>query len=254
MTTSGTAGHLRFSFPDLVQEIQVLRGMARPFIAAPSSRVLPDLLEQLEGIWQGEAGRELCWELGDIWTLASEGEYEAGARKGGMSVVACISGTWDVRPIGRNAKKPKEKQKRLLEFCGIASTRVRLFNAADLAQPIAMWRMELGDANSPGCYFHVQVMGDQDEAPFPKSVPIPRLPSLAITPMGAIEYVLGELFQDRWAKVAMENTGNIQRWASIQKRRLLCLLNWQRTTVEKSLTSPWVALKIAKPEAGMFLP
>jgi len=158
-----------------------------------------------------------------------------------------------VRPIGANAKKPKERQKRLLEFYGIASTRIRLFDAKDTKRPIAMWRMELGDAQSPGCHFHVQVLGEHDESPFPKSVSIPRLPSIFVTPMAAVEYVLGELFQERWAKAAMESTGNVQRWTGFQKQRLLRLLDWQRRTVERTLTSPWIALKLEKPEATMFL-
>ena len=89
--------------------------------------------------------------------------------------------------------------------------------------------------------------------PFPKSVSIPRLPTIFVTPMGAIEFTLGELFQDRWAKAAMEDTGNGRRWASFQKHRLLSLLDWQRKEVKDALTSPWMALKRAKPAGGLFL-
>jgi hypothetical protein len=158
-----------------------------------------------------------------------------------------------VRPLGVNAKKPQARQKRLLEFYGIASTRVRFFDASDLSKSIAMWRLELGDAKSPGCYFHVQILGEEEEPPFPKSVSVPRLPSLFVTPMGAIEYVLGEVFQDRWAKVAMENTATVLRWSGMQQRRLLSLLEWQKDKVKKALTSPWMTLKAARPEPALFL-
>ncbi len=63
-----------------------------------------------------------------------------------------------------------------------------------------------------------------------------------------------KLFQEKWAKAAMENTGSMQRWVGLQRQRLLCLLKWQRETVEGSMMSPWIALKREKPEARMFLP
>lgn len=246
-----TKGQLQFAFQDLAQEIEVFGSMAAPFLDAQSIGSIKQLSEDLEGIWSAAPDRQVNWAMKGLTTTVSEGEYEPAGRKGARQVVACIDGTWDVRPIGPNARKLR--QKRLLEFCGVASTRIRLFDAADRAQQIAMWRMELGDANSPGCYFHVQVLGEDETTMFPKSVSVPRLPSLFITPMGAIEFVLGELFQEKWAKVAMENSGNIQRWVSFQKRRLMCLLEWQRKAVERSLTSPWIALKQEKPEARMFL-
>ncbi len=250
---AGTAGQLLFAFRDLVEEIQILQDISSPLIDSRFSHVLRQLGEDLEGLWDAAAHRAFRWELREIRTVVSEGEYEPGSRRGARRVAASVSGTWDVRPEGPSARKPKERQKRLIKFSGIASTRVRFLDADDGAS-IGMWRMELGDANSPGCYFHVQVLGDQEAPPFPKSVSVPRLPSLFVTPMGAIEYVLGELFQDRWAKIAAESTGNVQRWIALQKRRLMRLLDWQRATVEKSLMSPWMALKAAKPEPDMFLP
>lgn len=246
-------GHLQFPFQELAQEIEVLRSIASPLLGAQSIASLKQLSEDLEGIWSAAPDSQVNWQLKGLWTIVSEGEYEPPGRKGSRQVVACIDGTWDVRPIGANAKKQKERQKRLLEFCGVASTRIRLFDAADRTQQIAMWRMELGDARSPGCYFHVQVLGEDETSMFPKSVSVPRLPSMFVTPMGAIEFVLGELFQEKWAKAAMENSGNVQRWVGFQKRRLLCLLEWQRKTVERSLMSPWIALKQEKPEARLFL-
>jgi hypothetical protein len=250
---NGTDGQLRLLFQDLAQEIQILKEITAPFVDTRSAQVLGDMGNALEGLWSACPDRERRWEMGDLWTTVSAGEYEGRGRKGGKSVVACISGTWDVKPLGPNAKKEKEKRKRLLEFVGIASTRVRLYYAEDLSTPISMWRMELGDASAPGCFFHVQILGEEDTLPFPKAVPVPRLPTLFVTPMGVVEYVLGELFQDRWAQTTMEQGSNIQRWAGLQKKRFLKLFEWQRTTIEKSLSSPWVALKSAKPSPSMFI-
>jgi len=250
---SGTKGQLRFEFVDLAQEIEVLRSIARPFIDPKSVRSLHQLSEDLEGLWSAAPNRDLQWQLGDLWTMVSDGEYEPGDRKGARQVLACISGTWDVRPVGVSSQKVKERQKRLLEFYGRASTRVRLFHADDTSTQFAMWRMELGDANSPGCYFHVQVLGEEEVPPFPLSVSVPRFPTVFVTPMGALEFVFGELFQDRWAKTVMENSSNVQRWNGFQRRRLRQLLKWQCDTVENTLTSPWIALKTEKPDATLFL-
>lgn len=247
----GTAGQLRFRFQDLREEIQALREVARDFITTQSLLALDQLESDLQSLWSWKEESSRRWELHDTRTVVSEGEYEPAGRQGGRQIVAVVSGTWDVRPMGPNTGK--QKQKRVLEFCGIASTRIQLVEADSSDQPIAMWRMEFGDVDSPGCYFHIQVLGDKDEPPFPSSVPVPRLPSIFVTPMGAIEFILGEIFQERWAKVAMESSGRMQRWRGLQKRRLLRLLAWQKELVENSMTSPWIALKMAKPEAGMFL-
>jgi len=248
--TDGVKGKLRFSFQELSREIQALQTLAVDFVDVRSTRALAHLSEQLDGLWDAEEGRTFRWQLQDLWTIESEGEYEPGDRRGSKHIVASISGVWEVQPLGGTSRK--ERSRRFLEFCGIASTRVRIYEASDQANPIAMWRMELGDANSPGCFFHVQVLGESDANPFPKSVSVPRLPSLFVLPTGAVEYVLGELFQDRWAQAAMENSGPVQQWTAIQKRRLSCLLDWQSRTVRDSLTSPWIALKRAKPASALF--
>src|SRR5436190_1532122 len=78
---------------------------------------------------------------------------------------------------------------------------------------IAMWRMEVGDARSPGCHFHVQVLGEAEVAPFPKSLSVPRLPAVHSTPPAVIEFVLGELFQATWDKHVAARSVHVKRWA-----------------------------------------
>lgn len=246
----GGKGFLRFASRDLLQEIQAFRPIANPFLDKRSKGALQQLSEDLEGIRKAAGGRDCHWKMSDLWTIPSNGEYEPGNRRGCRDIVACINGTWDVRPIGTNVKKVGN---RVLEFCGIASTRVRLFDVSDTTQDIAMWKMEIGDAQSPGCHFHVQVLGEDEKNPFPKSVSVPRLPSIFVTPMGAVEFVLGELFQERWTKAVMEDNGNVKQWTSLQRQRLRYLLDWQRKIVDNALASPWISLKLEKPEAKMFL-
>jgi hypothetical protein len=113
--------------------------------------------------------------------------------------------------------------------------------------------MELGDSTSPGCYFHVQVLGDREVCPFPKAVSVPRFPSVFVTPMAVVEYVLGELFQDRWAQAVAEENGNVLYWRRLQKDRFIRLFNWQKSSLEGAISTPWMTLKAAKPPGELFL-
>ena len=122
----------------------------------------------------------------------------------------------------------------------------------------------LGQGDAPGCYFHTQILGDRDESPFPKAVPIPRFPSPFVTPMAAVEFALGELFQDKWQEEARQARDPQRRWRSIQQRRWSSLLMWQNDLVTRRASSPWVEsfpskessswidLKHAKPPEDLF--
>ena len=231
----------RFLFPELIQETQVLTTLSKRFLE-PNSRekVFPSFLSNLRSIGRKPEERVYSLKLQCLRTIPSD-QYD---RKAGKEIYAVISGTWDLRRLGR----------REIEFCGIASTRIELYASDDPDKRLAMWRLELGAEDSPGCYVHAQILGDSDKPPFPEFVPIPRLPSLFVTPMSAVEFVLGELFQDRWSKVTDSNAKKVTRWRDTQKRWLQSLFSWYNDQMENASSSPWMALKKAKPpEDGMFL-
>ena len=72
--------------------------------------------------------------------------------------------------------------------------------------------MELGTTNRnvsdqtepkfPGCFFHASILGESkiEGDLFPKSLSVPRFPSIFFTPVGVMEFVLGELFQQEWVR------------------------------------------------------
>ena len=166
-----------------------------------------------------------------------------------------MTGIWELRPVGQRGK-PKRK----IEFMGKASAKIELWHKDFLwreehhpGNRLAMWRIELGAHDSPGCYFHIQILGDRDGPSFPRSIPIPRLPSPFVTPMAAVEFVLGELFQDKWSREAGQAGPHHSRWKSIQQKRLSCLLKWQKVAIETGQSSPWMNLKDAKPPPDLFL-
>ncbi|MCE2432145.1 MAG: hypothetical protein J4F29_04350 [Candidatus Latescibacteria bacterium] len=222
----------RFLFPELIQETQVLTTLSKRFLE-PNSRekVFPSFLSNLRSIGRKPEERVYSLKLQCLRTIPSD-QYD---RKAGKEIYAVISGTWDLRRLGR----------REIEFCGIASTKIELYASDDPGKRLAMWRLELGDEKSPGCYVHAHILG---------ALPIPRLPSLFVTPMSAIEFVLGELFQRDWAQVVASDNKNVNRWRNIQTDRLQKLFAWYKDQIENADSSPWMALKKAKPEDGMFLP
>lgn len=243
---------LRFRFDELLREASILRAIAHNYLDASTLWVLDNLREQIEHIWEALPEGTKTLTLRPLLTKISPGHYEPIGRTGPMHIYAKISGIWEVRPIGQRSKKDKGRQNRLLEFCGIASTRIELYAQGVETIPISMWRMELGDSLSPGCYFHVQVLGEEG-APFPKEVSVPRLPSLFITPMAVVEYVIGELFQDRWAQAVAEENANVLSWRSLQTARFVRLFNWQINCLKGAINTPWMTLKAAKPPGELFL-
>ena len=156
-----------------------------------------------------------------------------------------MSWTWEISPL-----RPKAKPKAgpvAFDVSGIASAKIQIRKATDEnADVLATWKVELGAVDSPGCYFHSHIAGD---------LSIPRIPSLFVTPMAALEFLLGELFQDQWAEHVSNDRPDVQFWRSTQKNSLVQVLDWKRKKIESGVGSPWIALKRAKPEAadGLFV-
>jgi hypothetical protein len=247
---------LEFRFSQIVEEIDALSQIANGFIDKLSSDVLKNLKTELEGIRAAPSGRHYFWNIKEeypLTTITSFGGYEPNDQ-GAHNVFASITSTWEIEPLGNHNTGSRIHRK--FALAGIASTRVRIYKGSPdkPLEELAMWRMEIGDVNSPGCHFHVQVLGEEDNPPFPHSLSVPRFPGIIFTPMATFEFVLGEVFQDQWRQIAASESGKMQTWLSIQRQRLVQLLQWQKGIVEDSTGSPWIALKSAKPVQDIFIP
>lgn len=239
---------LEFAFQEIIAEIKAFSRVARDYIAPQSFGVLPQLWTTLEEIQQLNGGTQVNWGITQAYplrTVVSEGQYEPNGG-GHHHLFAEMTSTWEIAPRG-----PRRHPGRNFALVGNASTRVRLIDARS-STSLAVWRMEIGDDASPGCHFHVQVLGEDPDGPFPNTLSVPRFPGILVTPMVALEFVLAELFQDEWKEHAAHETADMNRWRPIQSNRLSRLLEWKRDEARRVTGSPWTALKWAKPLSSLF--
>jgi hypothetical protein len=245
---------LRFSFQEIFEEVGSFAELANEFIAPQSKKVLSRFQKALEGYRNSPTEGAFDWEIPDsdpLLTIQTK-EYEPGGG-GNRFVVGEITSKWRIK---REKPAKKSMAAKYFSLAGLASTRVRLRYAATEdgpAEEIAMWRMEVADANAPGCFFHTQILGQSDDPPFPSSLPVPRLPIIMMTPTAVAEFAFAELFQDRWQPHIALQVPHLNRWSPIQQRRLTCILKWKIDQLTKTKGSPWSALKAAQPHADLFI-
>ncbi len=244
---------LEFSFSDVLQEINSLEVIAKGYIWKDSVDVLKNFGENLNNLRCYETS-SYSWTISEaipLCTVPSEGKYD---KKHGEPVFGQISCIWEIKPK-RELGWKKTKLSENFVLYGNASTKVKIFRGTPdrPGEEMAMWRMEIGVRDSPGCHFHVQILGAEDDPPFPKSLPIPRLPAMFVTPMSVFEYLLGELFQKDWAQEVSRESDSTKFWSSIQKKRLSVLLTEQHKEVSNCKSSPWSELKRWKPQSDLFL-
>ncbi|SFO55822.1 hypothetical protein SAMN05216330_103614 [Bradyrhizobium sp. Ghvi] len=246
---------LRFSFQEMLDEISSFAGLANGFITPQSSLLLFQFRSQLEGYRNSTTASGFDWEIEEINPLQTipTKDYEPGGG-GAALLVGEITSKWRIK---KEAPKKKSMASQHFQLLGLASTRVRIRTTGsntEAPKEIAMWRMELGDSKSPGCYFHTQILGQSDDPPFPKSLPVPRLPILVMTPLAVAEFMLGELFQDQWEPHTARTVPHLNRWAPIQHERFNRLLDWKKSLLKGSVGTPWSSLKKGQPDTDLFIP
>lgn len=236
---------LRLRVLDLRQEMEAVSKLASGFLSAEGQRRLEQSKHEL-AIAVGQPHRDFTWQISreePIWTRPSLLEYErkpGGAPQKGSDVLGALSFKWQ---LCTGPKPVKE-----VFLTGNATCMLRLHDSeSEVDAALSMWRMEVGAYDSPGSCFHTQVLGTKPVPPFPKSLPIPRLPIFPPTPMACLEFLLSELFQLRWSEEVQRGTQPARMWRGIQQRRLSSFLRWQLKAVEQSTGSPLVELKLFPP-------
>lgn len=231
---------LFFKSQEILSELNCLQTLSEPFCDSNTFFVMKDLYRNLESVIQFGGSTELMIPANTpLKTRTSFGEFDRNSSK---KVHGEITGNWCVCC----EKVKKSRRSPLVHFDGIASTKISICDSST-GDTLAMWSVDLGDDDAPGCFFHMHA-GSVDQ-----HFPVPRQPSLFTTPMTAIGFVLGELFQTHWNK-HLSTTGYSQgQWRSIQKKRFLTLLDWKTKQIKDSTSCPWMSLKHAVPKSDLFL-
>lgn len=241
-----------FSFGEVGREVESFKSLARPFLDRSADRILDDLRTQLEGV-RSDRNRPNLWRIPldqPLRTRPCEGGYQRDY-KGKHNVYAAISATWEIQPHHADPD-------RLFEIIGNASCRVRLLEDTDgETRELGRFNADIGGHDGPGAVFHVQVSDQPGSEAFPSTLDVPRLPVPPLTPLGVVEYILGELFQEDWLRRVSERSGNQAIWAGLQRKRLVNFMDWQLQILcgrrgERS-ASPLMDLKRSGAEAELFL-
>jgi hypothetical protein len=240
---------LDFHFADLQREVSNFAQVSQRFLERESRAKLSDWLTGLVNFRDSRHQGSWRWTIPEedpVRTLLTD-EYEAGERRGGFTVYGELSSIWEIGLKGRGGSASHA-----ICLNGIASTKVKIFrrHADSTIRQIAQWQFEVGDSQSPGCHFHIGI-GHFGEAA--ASLPVPRLPSLLLTPIDALDFLLGEIFQARWSEEVNRETTPMQQWSAQQKARLSRLLKWKQDQIEKSGGSAWNYLKHQRPSAQILL-
>lgn len=244
-----TYAGIEFSYSDMLDDIDRMVFLAEAFLSTDSLDALKSCGSLLESIRNSRTGRRHFWEIGESWplvTIESEGAYRSGGEGSGITVFGQLCFRWEI-------ENPDAGRKRQQNFhlVGEATTSLKIFQFDD-SQLVAQWQVEAGDASSPGCHFHSGINQYGSSGLFPEWLKVPRLPGLLVTPMDALEFLLGELFQDRWPQNVSKESDFRNAWAKGQRGRFERILAWKLKSVREATSTPWMALKKQKPELGIL--
>lgn len=247
---------LTFNFNDMLQEIRTFEGVAGDFLDYDARDVLAEYVRQLEFIRSKKNQAVSLWTIAaarPLRTVASVGQYEAANRKGAKTITATISSSWEIYcPNERTKRTTPQKQ---FCLCGMASTAVKFWESSNNGAEdlVSVWQADLGDLQSPGCHFHIQVQREEEELPYPRGFPVPRFPSLLTSPLAAAEFAISELFQTDWSQHTNKPSAQLLTWSRIQRDRIRKLLAWQQSLLSEAKGSPIPFLKDHKPAKELFV-
>lgn len=233
---------IHFKFAALRSELANLGKMAKPYLERDCRVFLDDCLTNLQSIEQLNHTNEVVWQIPEsspIRTIPTKG-YEIGGN-GGQDVWGELSFAWGIKRISTTDPVTRT------QFClsGNASTKICICRVVQGQRKVLVqWEIEVGAANSPGWHFHVGISG---------GFPVPRVPGMLILPTDGLDFLLGELFQDKWRAKVSKDSPETQVLGNFQVGRVDRWCQWQSEQIHKSHGSCWSRLKHAKPPADIFL-
>jgi hypothetical protein len=210
----------------LTSELELIAALAEPFLERESTYRLQQARWSLSGMPYPSYGR--TWQIDTpLRTIRSGGEYATDAQ-GEHTVRADLRTIWDLDRPNRDTVVVRDN----------VSTSVAITTEQ---REIARFTMDIAAVDSaPGCGLHAQIKHSADW--FPEGLDVPRLPMFIPTFGAVLEYVLGELFQQRWSSHVAGHV-SAASWRGLQREAWTRWLDWQRAIVDGATVSPWLDVK-----------
>jgi hypothetical protein len=243
-------GTIVLAFKAVYDELRFFRQLVEAKLSPESVNIFEQLDAALLQIAAGDTtSRIWCTPTSrELETTTNDGRHQREHAGHGRSLNGALSFKWEVAPLGNATPRAPLNRYFALRNSSIV---VRLVDAA--WGEVVRWRFDIGAHDSPGCHFHVQFTeGDEDRRELLRDLDVPRFPTPIFMPTDAIEFLLGELWQEEWARAAASGSNEMNAWRRYPRSRLRNLLKWQLWTVQKATGSPWAQLKSAKPDANLL--
>jgi hypothetical protein len=244
---------IHFSISTLRMEVESIGSLAKDFLELESHQVLASWSADLTAIGNQATTSSFPWTISEdrpLRTKKTEG-FEPNRRKVKQSVWGELAFIWE---LGRVSTNKRKEGAHLLCLNGKASTKVKIFTEKEGAKSmVAQWQIEVGSHDSPGWHFHVGLCQESDEGHFPKWLSVPRVPGLLVAPTDALDFLLGELFQEEWKKTVSNDLFPNVELGKAQKSRIQGMSKWHSSELASGNGSAWNRLKRGKPSADIFI-
>lgn len=245
-------GPLRVDLARLAEEVRAIGVVASSFLAPGGGAQIAQLSRELDSIRNNASTATQRWSTdgtGPVVTVESHGEYQIGRSGHGARVEGHLEFVWEVTKVDDRHLPPRRRRPHF-QVTGCASATATIVDI-DLQKQVAAWNFDIAVPGGPGCFFHTQIPQNFQSA-FPLDVP--RWPSLLLTPVDALDFLLGELFQERWRKRANQaNDSNLGQWRDRQRARMVAVLNWLAKTAADAGGSVWSHMKHEPPPPDMLI-
>lgn len=228
---------VRFKISDLQMQLRDINDLAKRFLDRGCESILDETANSLGYISLKDTEIKSWGVARDkpVRTIPSNGDYQRDG-KGRFSLEGRLSFIWEV-----------QRQRQRVHLTGLSSTEIsfhRLDGTPD--DCVFRWHADIKSSDGVGPHFHIQVHN-------PWGVDVPRFPSLMISPADCLDFMLGELFLDHWARHQADKDAT-KRFAPSQRERLRKVLEGMTVALsEGGRVSALNTLKVWTPRPDLLI-
>jgi hypothetical protein len=219
---------VRFEYPELVRELRDLQRLAGSRFLA-NEHVLDQYTSDLERLQYQQ--HQVTWEIPVDRPLRTTRTRAYEVDGNGFEVYGEVSGLWTIRRLTQ----------RRFEVVGQASFVARIIDGEG-GRVLAEWHFDMALPNAPGTWLHSQMSWHGT------TLPVPRFPSLVVTLVDVVDFLLGELYQRDWPVIVQRRENGAQNF------RLVRLLEAMLVSIRgKGPIHGLMSLKHARPDSELFI-